>query len=390
MKIVNQIKIFISCTSEIKEETDSIKLIIDEINKTSGKHSGYVIESLNWNLDTYTQIGEDAQEVINNQIDAQYDILVALLWQRIGTPTRRDKSGTIEEINNAITNKKEILLYFKTTPPENLNLIDLDQLNKINLFKKELQEKGVLYKEFNKIEAFESLFRINILNLINDRLLSEKLALNELTPQTTQFDKYRSISSLIEEVESNSEKPIDNLDFFALIEEMLSYLASVTTSTNSMTGIYNELTAKLNLKTTELERFVQIKDNKLRIDKIRIVVDLLASELDEFNSRMNKELQSFSENFILIGPTYSKINSFVSAYEDIDEIIAMRKSVLNFKFSIEGAVENSAGVLKVIMGWPPMTPRFNKSKRSTEITIKDITKEMLAGLKLLNEAIHSN
>jgi hypothetical protein len=47
MKSINQIKLFISCTNEIKEEINSIKLIIEETNKTSGKQSGFTIESLN-------------------------------------------------------------------------------------------------------------------------------------------------------------------------------------------------------------------------------------------------------------------------------------------------------------------------------------------------------
>lgn len=388
MKSITQIKIFISTTREIREEVDSIKLIVEEINKTSGRQSGFTIESLKWDLDTYTQVGDDAQEVINKQLGNQYDILVAILWQRIGTPTKRDKSGTIEEINCAITNKKELLVYFKTTTPESLNLIDLDELAKINAFKKNISEKGVLYKEFSTIETFESLFRISLVNLIHDKLINkdgiknlpEKIELN------SEYGEYRTISDLIAEVESKSDDSLLNLDFFKMVEELLSHLGIVTSSTNSITIIINNLTAKLNEKTIELNKLDQIEDQKLKMMKVQIVVDLLAGELDEFNSRMNKELQSFSKSFLLVGPTYSSINSIASNY-DLEDIKVMQQSVISFRASIAVATNTSAGLLRIVMGWPPMTPRFNKSKRATELTLKDLTKEMLNGLKLLDEAI---
>lgn len=97
METINKIKLFISCPGDITNEIDSIKMIVKNINKTSGQQNHFLIETVHWDEDTYTEIGNDGQEIINRQID--YDILVGLMWLRIGTPTKRDKSGTIEEIN---------------------------------------------------------------------------------------------------------------------------------------------------------------------------------------------------------------------------------------------------------------------------------------------------
>ena len=83
---------------------------------------------------THTLKLEKNLKMYKYPIDSEYDILVGIFWKRIGTPTKREKSRTVEEIYTAIDNVKKRYLLFKTTPLENLNLIDLEQLDKINLF----------------------------------------------------------------------------------------------------------------------------------------------------------------------------------------------------------------------------------------------------------------
>ena len=385
MKAIQQIKIFISCPSDIIDELNSIEIVVQEINKTSGKQNGYSLELLNWETDTYTQIGDDPQDVINTQIESEYDILVGLLWQKVGTPTKRDKSGTIEEINRAIENKeKEQLIYFKTTPPENLNLIDLDQLSKINEFKKELTSKGVLYKEFNTTKKFESLFRINLTNLIIEKILGAKDFKNIVQKNSKSDDKYESITSLISEVENKDQNLVD-IDIFQLVEETTSYLNSVTYSLSSMTTSLNDLANNLSVRTNELNRFIKIKDNRLRFNKVKTIVNLLAKELDEFNHRIQNEIPNFSENLISVGNTYSKVILAASSYDN-EDTSGLRQPAIEFRDSIEEATKSCADLLREILKLPPVNSKFNRSKRETEITLKNLTREMLDGLLLLNEA----
>jgi len=387
MKQIQQIKLFISCPNDIKDEIDSIRFIVEEINKTVGEQNSYTIDCLNWTIDTYTQVGEDPQAVINDQVEGEYDILVGLLWQKIGTPTKRDKSGTIEEINRAIADPiKEKLIYFKTTSPENLNQIDLDELGKINIFKKDLSGKGVLYKEFNSIKEFESLFRINVMNLISDKLLFKSDPKAMVTTHKLTTEKYQPISDLIREVEIKSENIEVDLNVFEFVEKLLSSLEIVGSSMQSMTNTTNHLTAKLDERTDEINKYLAIKDDRLRMAKGKIVVNLLADELDEYNNRTNNELKTFSENFQSIGPTYSKIMQFATTH-DLPNTAILRTSVVEFRDSIERLTENTANVLRHVLKWPVLTPKFGKSKRETELALKNITKELLEGLKLLDEAI---
>lgn len=385
MKSINQIKIFISCPGDIKEEVESIELIINEINKTSGKRDDYALELLNWKYDTYTDIGSDGQEVINNQLEHQYDILIGILGSRAGTPTKRDKSGTIEEINRAILDdSKQKMIYFKTSAPENIYDIDPKQLEILKVFKKELSEKGVLYKEFNSLDSFESLFRINLSNLIIDKILNKNEKINTAVVIKNQ-NKYSDILDLISKVETKDDNNID-IDIFNLLEETTSYLEIITNTLDSMTNSLNFLTEKLNLRTEELNKINHIRDHKLKQGKAIKSFNDLSTELTEFSTRIDVDLPVFSENFKLVGSSYSKILLTVRGNTSL-EVSNMKKEMESFRNNVESAVKNSAILLQIVADFPLINSKFNHSKRQTEISIKNITKELLEGLLLLDEAI---
>jgi hypothetical protein len=143
-------------------------------------------------------------------------------------------------------------------------------------------------------------------------------------------------------------------------------------------------------RTSEIKEISKRNDAQLRIDKMNIVSDLLAKELGGFNDKMSKEVQSFSEHFLSVGPTYSKINSYLAETQNSDAVNYMIESVQKYRASIDLSLANSASLLKTIMSWPPSTTQLNKSKRDIELTIKELTKQMLIGLKLLDEAMRNS
>lgn len=387
MKNVKQIKIFVSCPGDVTDELNSIKLIIEDINKTIGKQQAYVLELLNWKTDTYTQIGSDVQEVINNQIDKEYDILVGVIWLRLGTPTKRDKSGTVEEINRALVNlQKEQLIYFKTEPPTDITKINPDELNKINQFKQDLLDKGVLYHEFSSTSKFESLFRIQLTNLIFDKLLSGQKELETIknVPKVVE-DKYAHISDLIEKVENIDEQTVE-LDIFNSVEVAESHLNLVTSSLNSMSESMADWTANMSNRTNELNKINNIKDQRLRTSKQKTIINLLANELTDFNQRITNELPNFSENFRKVGSSYSNVILIAKKFNN-DEVETIQESAFSLRDNAEVSLESLAELLRTIMDFPPLNFKFNKAKREAELTIKNLTVETMEGIKLLNEAL---
>lgn len=391
MKTIKQIHLFISCPGDIINEIDSIKLVIHDINKISGKQNNFSIEIVHWDEDTYTEKGEDAQEVINDQI--KYDILVGLMWMKIGTETKRDKSGTIEEINRALSNpSKEQLIYFKNTPPANLNELNTKDLEKVNSYKKELSERGVLYKEFNEIKKFESLFRINLSNLISDKFLRDKMEIINDNTKVLQskpkekHKKYSGIEDLINEVENSDNNSLE-VDIFSLQEVSVSSLNLVSDSLNSMTESTEVLSINLDKRTNEINRAAKIKDDKLRIKKLKTIINFMSKELDEYNERINIQIPIFSENIISSGNTLSDMILASNAY-GIEDDSGLKENAMEFRNSMETGMGELANLLRTIIELPPVNFTFNKSKRETEITLKNLIKEMMDGLILIDAVLN--
>lgn len=112
----------------------------------------------------------------------------------------------------------------------------------------------------------------------------------------------------------------------------------------------------------------------------------MSKELDEFNTNINNELPLFSEKFLSVGKSYSKVMIAASNYDD-NSTQNLRDSSIEFRDSIESSMEGCANLIREVMKWPPINYNFNKSKRDTEIILKNLVKEMLDGLLLIDEAV---
>ncbi len=383
---------FISCPSDINQELDSINHIISEVNRTYGKQSNFNIQLVNWKDDTYGQRGSEVQEVINSQVE--YDILVALMWLKAGTATKKYDSGTIEEIHIALDNDHaEQFVFFNLCPPDNINDIIPEELAKINKFKKHLGIIGFLYKEYSSIQEFESLFRLNLSNLIADRYLTNETQKKNHEVSTSSEknlvdDPYAHIEDLISEIE-NDDDISTGFDVFTLGEEISSSAESLTSVMNAFAVITNELNERLERRTVELNALSIIKDDRLRLKKGRTISDLLAKELDEYRLKMEAELPLYSSNIMEVANSYSKLLLASNAYDDGD-IDELKDSLIGLRNNMVDGVNNTSEFIKAFINWPPASKNLNVSKRETIVTMKEILKKMLEGVKIMDGALENN
>lgn len=118
-------------------------------------------------------MGDDAQDVINRQLPA-CDLVVAILWNRLGTRTARADSGTAEELERALARWEEhgnpVLLYSKTAPFRAQTTEEAAQLGSVLAFRERLRDRGVFDREFETTEEFKDLVRPHLRREIRDWL----------------------------------------------------------------------------------------------------------------------------------------------------------------------------------------------------------------------------
>ena len=135
------VSLFVSSPSDVKEEREIVDKVITELNRTWSRIKNVHIDAIRWERDARPGFGIDAQSVLNSQLPTEYDIFLGILWGRIGTPTGRSISGTVEEFELAFNRFKanpdsvHLMLYFKDAPIAPSE-IDLGQLGEVKAFQK--------------------------------------------------------------------------------------------------------------------------------------------------------------------------------------------------------------------------------------------------------------
>lgn len=172
MKQISELRIFLASPGDVQVERTIVQEVLSELNITYGTPNGINLKLVNWEDYSYPSIGEDPQDLINSQLPFDYDVFLVLFWTRIGTPTNRSKSGTIEELEIALKKKEngediEIMGYFKTEAPASLNEIT-EQYFEVKKLQADFG-KNSLYKEFASTDKFKDIFRINFTNYLNEK-----------------------------------------------------------------------------------------------------------------------------------------------------------------------------------------------------------------------------
>lgn len=183
---VTKYSILLSAPSDIAEEIDIVKRVIAEFNKTVGQIQSIVLEARYWKDDTFPQMGNTAQEIINRQIVDTSDAVIAIFWTRFGTPTENYGSGTEEEIERLLESGKQVFLYFSDRGPDRLGNLDLEQLNRVRLFRKSCESRGLSYSYDNLDDFAQAVHRhlvLYFMNLKDEEIASHTRSLSSLTVQ---------------------------------------------------------------------------------------------------------------------------------------------------------------------------------------------------------------
>jgi len=115
------------------------------------------VELVGWETHAWPGFGEDAQDVINRQIEP-YEIFVGVMWKRLGTPTGRAASGTVEEFTRAYerwgVHRVPHLMFYFSRAPIDPRQDDMAQAKAVVDFQQHLQALGGFVREYAGIKDF--------------------------------------------------------------------------------------------------------------------------------------------------------------------------------------------------------------------------------------------
>lgn len=186
-KGIIQIKVFVSCPSDVEQEKQIVRDVCDSLTKALSKSRNIQVKTIEWRSDVIPFItGEGPQSVINKQIEeSDYDIYIGILWKRFGDKQSNGLTPTEGEFKDALRRSKEtgkpiVQFYFKLDEFYPSGSYEALQAFEIQQFKERIRDFG-LYDEFRGREEFQKKVYESILYTIEN--------LNSLTSKKTTIPK---------------------------------------------------------------------------------------------------------------------------------------------------------------------------------------------------------
>ncbi len=155
MKRLNVIKCLIISPQDVQAEREAIANVLERWNGQIGTPLDVLIHPVRWETHSTPELGSHPQTILNRQIVKGCDCAVAVFWSRIGTPTPKADSGSLEEIEDVLSRGGQVLVYVcKRDIPQ--SLLDTDQLSKLNAALDVLRRRGLVF-EYRSLEELQML-----------------------------------------------------------------------------------------------------------------------------------------------------------------------------------------------------------------------------------------
>lgn len=387
------ISVFVASPSDVSDERQRLEAIIGEINATHSRRTGIRLESWRWERDASPSFSEDAQAVINDQSPQDCDIFIGIFWLTIGSPTKRAKSGTLEEFELAKERYDKdpetvrLMLYFKTAPPSSMNNLKIDQYQGVVEFKSRVKKDGAFFGEFHSTDDFANQVRIHLTKLVCDWPDAHR---KNVLPDNTEENSVSELSGCGEDTSFTSDLDDGLLDLEEIFEEHIADLSAVLGRMNEAIADIGETTKER----SEAIRSINVSDNgrnisvherqKLRA-RVKPILKQVSKDMNQFVARMNQDLPLFRQHldrgvdaFTRAVPIYLEIN------EDRSELKEVITSMID---AMEEMVTSMEGFRGSVHGLPRLTAALTRSKRQTEQVLQEVIDITMSGRASLNQVL---
>jgi hypothetical protein len=352
LKSMKPIRIFIASPSDVDAERQAVRSAAEELNKTVSPLIGAHFDVIGWETDVHPDIGNDPQQVINNQIPDDFEIFIGIMWAKFGTPTGRAGSGTEEEFNRAIIkadgHPKHIMFYFKDAPiaPSMLNL---DQLAKVREFQQRVGS-SCLYSKFETVDEFEKMVRIHLAQLFR---ASENSSSELIAP-------IAATTSVEAEEEAEAEEEEGFLDLITSGNERFE---SASETMNEISKATAELGKRTEQRTLETNAAVATHGKLIPKDAHRISL-LAAEDLLDFTAKLTAATPVFAEQFGKGIDAMSRAAVISKKYinEAPDDREKFKATVADLRSTCASSLNSARNFRKALAAIPPLSTPLAKAK----------------------------
>lgn len=374
-------QVFVASPSDVADERRLLEGVISELNKIWSRSLDITFELLKWETDVHPSFSTDPQAAINEQIGLKYDVFIGIFWGRIGTPTPRGASGTMEEFDRAysrfISNKTspEIMIYFKDagiSPSKT----DTEQLQKVNEFRKSLAVKGGLYSMFEDQVGFESSLRSHL------SALAQKFSAQQ--------------SSVVAKIPSGGEQPTQETqllseeeDDYGILDYTEIYTLRLEEVNSAMTSI-GEATIRLGDQLTQRTAEMQVVDKSSAKD-VRRNAKRAADDMHNFADVVKTQVSIMTSSREVAFDALSKALSLqIDFNTDTSELQSLKESLVSLIENADYARRSTFEMRSSAGRLPRISKELNVAKRAVgnqlDLVINEFDKVMIT-LKNVTEAI---
>jgi hypothetical protein len=167
--MLRRLRIFVASPGDVKIEREKATEVIERVNKNAALAKGVLLDPWLWEVDAQPAIGRP-QESINTKLD-EAAIVILILWNRLGTPSGKADSGTVEEYEGAFkrfrqTGWPRILAYYSQRKGKPLNADENAQRQKVLDFQK--QHPEIFAAEYCTTAEFAEKLESHLINAVNE------------------------------------------------------------------------------------------------------------------------------------------------------------------------------------------------------------------------------
>ena len=172
----------IASPSDVATERRVVREVIAAWNESHGFRSSVMLNAIGWDTHASPGIGRP-QDIVNRQVVERADLLIAVFWTRLGTPTETASSGTVEEIEFHLSKGKPAMFYFSSRPVEPAS-IDPGQFSALQKFKTTVMA-GSLIETFESPEELRQKLTRQLSHVVEETLAPGAISVDPGTDAAT-------------------------------------------------------------------------------------------------------------------------------------------------------------------------------------------------------------